>query len=83
MTRQTQASEANPHHLGPGPFDPWQLLMGAELAHQLIASLDSPVDDLAVVAAESSAEAARRLVGIEAQTTTGIPWDQLREQLKS
>lgn len=55
----------------------------ADLAHQLIASLEGPADDPTVVAAEWSAETTRRLAGIEAQTTTGIPWDQLREQLKS
>lgn len=55
----------------------------AELAHQLIASLDGPADDPAVVAQEWNAEISRRLVGIEARTTTGIPWDQLHEQLRS
>jgi putative addiction module component (TIGR02574 family) len=55
----------------------------AELAHQLIVSLDDPADDPAVVAEEWTAEIQRRLAGIEAGMTTGIPWDEVREQLKS
>lgn len=50
----------------------------AELAHRLIVSLDEPSDDPAVVA-----EVGRRLGGVEAGTTTGIPWDEVREQLRS
>jgi len=51
----------------------------AELAHRLIVSLDEP----AVVAVEWTAEVAHRLAGIEAGTTTGIPWAEVREQLRS
>lgn len=54
----------------------------AELAHRLIATLDDP-DDPDVVAAEWSTELSRRLAGIETGTTTGIPWEELRKQLKS
>ena len=54
----------------------------AELAHRLIESLDEPSDDSAVVAEEGTAEVGRRLAGIEAGTTTGIAWDEVREQLK-
>lgn len=53
-----------------------------ELAHRLIVSLDEPSDDSAVVAEEWTAEVGRRLSGPEAGTTTGIPWDEVREQLK-
>lgn len=55
----------------------------AELAHRLIVSLDEPSDDPAVVAEEWTAEVGRRLSGIEAGTTTGIPWDEVRRQPKS
>jgi putative addiction module component (TIGR02574 family) len=55
----------------------------AELAHRLIVSLDEPSDDPAVVAEEWTAEVGRRLAGIEAGTTTGIPWAEVREQLRS
>jgi putative addiction module component (TIGR02574 family) len=54
----------------------------AELAHRLIVSLDEPSDDPAVVAEEWTAEVGRRLAGIEAGITTGIPWHEVREQLK-
>ncbi|USQ75846.1 addiction module protein [Ornithinimicrobium cryptoxanthini] len=55
----------------------------AELAHRLIATLGDPADDPDVVAAEWSIELSRRLADIEAGTTTGIPWEELRKQLKS
>lgn len=55
----------------------------AELAHQLLVSLDEPADDPAVVEAEWAAEIERRLAGIEAGTTVGLPWDEVREQLRS
>ncbi|WP_256841938.1 addiction module protein [Ornithinimicrobium cryptoxanthini] len=54
----------------------------AELAHRLIAALGDPADDHDVVAAEWSIELSRRLADIEAGTTTGIPWEELRKQLK-
>ncbi|USQ81698.1 addiction module protein [Ornithinimicrobium faecis] len=46
----------------------------ADLAHQLIASLEEPADDPAVVAEEWNAEIRRRLASVESGTTVGIPW---------
>jgi putative addiction module component (TIGR02574 family) len=54
----------------------------AELAHQLLVSLDEPADDPAVVAAEWAAEIERRVGGIAAGDTEGVSWDEVREQFK-
>jgi putative addiction module component (TIGR02574 family) len=54
----------------------------AELAHQLLASLDEPADDPAVVAAEWTAEIERRVGGIAAGDTEGISCDEVRKQFK-
>ena len=54
----------------------------AELAHQLLVSLDEPADDPAVVAAEWAAEIERRVSGIAAGDTEGISWDEVRKQFK-
>lgn len=55
----------------------------ADLAHQLLVSLDRSADDPGLVAEEWTVEIQRRLAGIEAGATTGISWDEVREQLKS
>jgi len=52
----------------------------AELAHRLLASLDEPEDDPALVEAEWAAEIGRRVDDIEAGVTAGMSWDQAREQ---
>jgi putative addiction module component (TIGR02574 family) len=53
----------------------------AALAHRLLASLDEPAEDPAVVASEWADEIGRRLSGIATGVTEGIPWDEAREQL--
>lgn len=52
----------------------------ADLAHQLLVSLDEPFDDPEVVEAEWNAEIARRLRDIESGATKGIPFDEVRKQ---
>jgi putative addiction module component (TIGR02574 family) len=54
----------------------------AELAHQLLVSLDEPADDPAVVAAEWASEIERRVAGIAAGDTEGISWDEVRKQFE-
>lgn len=52
----------------------------AELAHQLLISLDEPADDPARVEAEWAGEVARRVAGIESGATRGISGDEVRRQ---
>jgi putative addiction module component (TIGR02574 family) len=53
----------------------------AALAHRLLASLDEPGEDPAVVAGEWADEIGRRVGAIATGTTDGISWDEAREQL--
>lgn len=53
----------------------------AALAHQLLASLDEPADDPAVVASEWASEIGRRVSGIVTGDTIGVSSDEAREQL--
>jgi putative addiction module component (TIGR02574 family) len=52
----------------------------AELAHRLLASLDEPEDDPALVEADWAAEIGRRVDDIGAGVIAGISWDEVREQ---
>jgi putative addiction module component (TIGR02574 family) len=54
----------------------------AELAHQLLASLDDPAEDLEVVQAEWDAEVARRLADVDSGTTKTLSLEEVRDQLK-
>ena len=49
----------------------------ADLAHQLLVSLDEPFDDSEVVEAEWHAELLRRLRSIESGATVTIPADEV------
>jgi Putative addiction module component len=53
----------------------------AALAHQLLASLEEPADDPAVVASEWADEIGRRVNGIVTSDTIGVSSDEAREQL--
>jgi putative addiction module component (TIGR02574 family) len=54
----------------------------AELAHQLLASLDDPSEDPEVVRAEWDAELVRRLGDVDSGTTKTLSLEEAREQLK-
>ena len=49
----------------------------ADLAHQLLVSLDEPFDDPEVVESEWNAEILRRLRDIESGATVGIPIEEV------
>jgi putative addiction module component (TIGR02574 family) len=54
----------------------------AELAHQLLVSLDEPFDESEAVEAEWNAEIVRRLRDIASGATVGIPLNEVRKQFE-
>lgn len=54
----------------------------ADLAHQLLVSLDEPFDDPEVVEAEWNAELLRRIRDIESGVTVPIPLDEVLKKFE-
>lgn len=58
----------------------WSVDERAEVAAELIASLDEPLTDLADLETAWAAEIERRARRVLAGESTGIPWDEVRRR---